>query len=122
MQRHDTSSPTILGFRAVHTAKGRQEYVHLNNPERHHGPLVVDLEILQARTAAAPPPPGGGRSPFPPRSTVPVLLTTLPEGTSEPGVRTRGRPTLHVAARIRPVWGAAVQSNGRQAGRRLADG
>ncbi|MBH1932710.1 hypothetical protein I5Q34_00105 [Streptomyces sp. AV19] len=98
-----TAPDTSFWFPGVATAKGRQDYVHLTNPDATTA-AVVDLELYgkDGRVAA----PTGEGVTVPPRSTVPVLLTTLPE-TSD---GTEGDLTLHVAARSGRV-GAAVQSN-----------
>ncbi|MEV5243233.1 DUF5719 family protein [Streptomyces cinnamoneus] len=95
---------TSFWFPAASTAKGRQDYVHLTNPDG--AAAVVDLELYgkdgKVRSAT-----GEGVN-VPPRSTVPVLLSTLTDVTDE-------NLTLHVAARSGRV-GAAVQASDDKTG------
>ncbi|OKH97617.1 hypothetical protein A6A06_30965 [Streptomyces sp. CB02923] len=89
---------TDFWFPGVSTGKDRQDYIHLTNPD--DSPAVVDLDLrgkdgpLQSAS--------GENITVPPRSTVPVLLSTL-----------TGAPTqdaaLHVVAREGRV-GASVQA------------
>ncbi|RLU94826.1 hypothetical protein CTZ27_19220 [Streptomyces griseocarneus] len=95
---------TSFWFPGASTAKSRQDYVHLTNPDS--TPAVVDLEMYgpdgKLRTAA-----GEGIN-VPPRSTVPVLLSTLTDAPTE-------NATLHVAARSGRV-GAALQASDEKLG------
>ncbi|MCD9144611.1 DUF5719 family protein [Streptomyces albireticuli] len=99
-----TAPDTSFWFPGVSTAKGRQDYVHLTNPDT--TAAVVDLELYgkdgRIRSAA-----GEGVT-LPPRSTVPVLLSTLADAPAESA-------TLHVAARSGRV-GAAVQASDEKLG------
>ncbi|MEV4440274.1 DUF5719 family protein [Streptomyces sp. NPDC049577] len=99
-----TAPDTSFWFPGVSTAKSRQDYVHLTNPDS--SAAVVDLELYGAdgRVQSAT---GEGVT-VPPRSTLPVLLSTL---TSAPA----DDLTLHVAARSGRV-GAAVQAADEKTG------
>ncbi|MEV4740302.1 DUF5719 family protein [Streptomyces sp. NPDC049555] len=92
-----TPPDTSFWFPGVSTAKGRQDYVHLTNPDA--SAAVVDLELFgpEGRTGAA----SGEGVTVPPHATVPVLLSTLTDTPTD-------QLTLHVAARSGRV-GAAVQ-------------
>ncbi|UQI43410.1 DUF5719 family protein [Streptomyces sp. HU2014] len=94
-----TAPDTSFWFPGVSTAKGRQDYVHLTNPDT--TAAVVDLELYgkDGRIKAA----AGEGVTLPPRSTVPVLLSTLSDAPADSA-------TLHVAARSGRV-GAAVQAS-----------
>ncbi|MGW2187172.1 DUF5719 family protein [Streptomyces sp. NPDC001719] len=94
-----TAPDTSFWFPGASTAKGRQDYVHLTNPDS--TPAVVDLEMYgkDGRIQAA----AGEGINIPPRSTVPVLLSTLTDAPTE-------NATLHVAARSGRV-GAALQAS-----------
>ncbi|MEU2515572.1 DUF5719 family protein [Streptomyces syringium] len=95
---------TSFWFPGVSSAKGRQDYVHLTNPDT--TAAVVDLELYgkDGRIKA----PTGEAVNVPPRSTVPVLLSTLTDAPTED-------LTLHVAARNGRV-GAAVQASDEKLG------
>ncbi|KOG35956.1 MULTISPECIES: DUF5719 family protein [Streptomyces] len=88
---------TDFWFPAASTAKERQDYVHLTNPD--DTAAVADIELYG--------PEGALKSqftegiPVPPRSTVPVLLSTLTGETAKPDV------TVHVTTRSGRV-GAAI--------------
>ncbi|MBT2387691.1 DUF5719 family protein [Streptomyces sp. ISL-11] len=99
-----TAPDTSFWFPGASTAKGRQDYVHLTNPDS--TAAVVDLELYgkDGRIKAAV---GEGIT-VPPRSTVPVLLSTLTDAPADSA-------TLHVAARSGRV-GAAVQASDDKAG------
>ncbi|MEU7259840.1 DUF5719 family protein [Streptomyces rimosus] len=89
---------TDFWFPGVSTAKDRQDYVHLTNPD--NTPAVVDLDL---RGKDGPIQSASGENiSVPPHATVPVLLSTL-----------TGTPTqdaaLHVTAREGRV-GASVQA------------
>ncbi|MBZ4324319.1 DUF5719 family protein [Streptomyces huiliensis] len=96
---------TSFWFPGVATAKGRQDYVHLTNPDPGTA-AVVDLELhgKDGRVAA----PAGEGVTVPPRSSVPVLLSTLTDTPAE-------NLTLHVTARSGRV-GAAVQASDEKQG------
>ncbi|MFH8403785.1 DUF5719 family protein [Streptomyces sp. NPDC018019] len=89
---------TDFWFPGVSTAKDRQDYVHLTNPDS--TPAVVDLDLRgkdgALRSAS------GENITVPPHATVPVLLSTL-TGTPTPDA------ALHVIAREGRV-GASVQA------------
>ncbi|MEU7041547.1 DUF5719 family protein [Streptomyces varsoviensis] len=95
---------TSFWFPGASTAKSRQDYVHLTNPD--NNPAVVDLE-LYGKDGRIKAPAGEGIN-IPPRSAVPVLLSTL---TSQPA----DDLVLHVAARSGRV-GAAVQASDEKTG------
>ncbi|MCA6093676.1 DUF5719 family protein [Streptomyces sp. SCA3-4] len=99
-----TAPDTSFWFPAASTAKGRQDYVHLTNPDS--TAAVVDLE-LYGKDGKVKSATGEGVN-VPPRSTVPVLLSTLTDVTDE-------NLTLHVAARSGRV-GAAVQASDEKTG------
>lgn len=96
---------TSFWFPGVSTAKGRQDYVHLTNPDS-AAAAVVDLELhgKDGRVAA----PAGEGVTVPPRSSVPVLLSTLTDAPAD-------NLTLHVTARSGRV-GAAVQASDEKQG------
>ncbi|GAA2059440.1 DUF5719 family protein [Streptomyces albiaxialis] len=81
---------TTFWFPAVSTADGRQDYVHLTNPDS--ASAVVDLEMYGKGGKEKAPSGAGEGITVPPRSTVPVLLSTL---TAKPVTNA----TLHVIAR-----------------------
>lgn len=93
-----TVPDTDFWFPGASTAEERQDYVHLTNPD--DSSAVVDLN-LYGKKGRVPSEAGEGIT-VPPRSTVPVLLSTL---TPEP-VTNLG---LHVVARAGRV-GAQVQA------------
>lgn len=95
---------TSFWFPGASTAKGRQDYVHVSNPD--NSAAVVDLELYgpDGRIKA----PAGEGVTVPPRSTVPVLLSSLTDAPTE-------NLTLHVAARSGRV-GAAVQASDDKTG------
>ncbi|WP_116212098.1 DUF5719 family protein [Streptomyces olivoreticuli] len=99
-----TAPDTSFWFPGASTAKSRQDYVHLTNPDS--TPAVVDLEMYgkDGRIKAA----AGEGINVPPRSTVPVLLSTLTDAPTESA-------TLHVAARSGRV-GAALQASDEKLG------
>ncbi|MFG2197048.1 DUF5719 family protein [Streptomyces sp. NPDC048639] len=93
-----TAPDSDFWFPGVSTARDRQDYVHLTNPD--DTTAVVDLEMYGGKgvlKAAA-----GQEILVPARSSVPVLLSTVT------GERTDGA-ALHVVARAGRV-GASVQS------------
>ncbi|MFF0630420.1 DUF5719 family protein [Streptomyces sp. NPDC004296] len=94
-----TAPDTQFWFPGVSTAAGRNDYVHLTNPDS--APAVVDLE-MRGKDGSLTDSGGGEDITVPPRTTVPVLLSTL---TSSP---TDGA-ALHVTARSGRI-GAAVQA------------
>lgn len=93
-----TAPDTDFWFPSASTAKGRQDFVHLTNPDP--APAVVDLELF-GRGGKLETTVSEGIS-VPPRSTVRVLLSTL---TTEPTTNV----AVHAVARAGRV-GAAVQS------------
>ncbi|WKK21582.1 DUF5719 family protein [Streptomyces olivoreticuli] len=99
-----TAPDTSFWFPGASTAKSRQDYVHLTNPDS--TAAVVDLEMYgkDGRIKAA----AGEGINVPPRSTVPVLLSTLTDAPTESA-------TLHVAARSGRV-GAALQASDEKLG------
>ncbi|MEU2874073.1 DUF5719 family protein [Streptomyces olivoreticuli] len=99
-----TAPDTSFWFPGASTAKSRQDYVHLTNPDS--TAAVVDLETYgkDGRIKAA----AGEGINVPPRSTVPVLLSTLTDAPTESA-------TLHVAARSGRV-GAALQASDEKLG------
>ncbi|MEU6078897.1 DUF5719 family protein [Streptomyces sp. NPDC047108] len=93
-----TAPDSDFWFPGVSTARERQDYVHLTNPD--DTAAVVDLEMYGKKGALKST--AGDDIRIPPRSSVPVLLSTV---TDE---RTDGA-ALHVVARAGRV-GASVQS------------
>ncbi|GGX76705.1 DUF5719 family protein [Streptomyces hiroshimensis] len=93
-----TAPDTSFWFPGASTVKGRQDYVHLTNPDS--TAAVVDLELYgkDGRIKAG----AGEGVTVPPRSTVPVLLSSLTDAPAED-------LTVHVAARSGRV-GAGLQS------------
>ncbi|MFI1972881.1 hypothetical protein BLA24_16390 [Streptomyces cinnamoneus] len=94
-----TAPDTSFWFPGASTVKGRQDYVHLTNPDS--GAAVADLELYGKDGRVKPA--GGESVNVPPRSTVAVLLSTLTDAPAED-------LTLHVAVRSGRV-GAAVQTS-----------
>lgn len=90
---------TSFWFPGASTAKSRQDYAHLTNPDS--TPAVVDLE-LYGKDGRLKAPAAEGVT-VPPRSTVPVLLSTLTDAPAD-------NLTLHAVARSGRV-GAAVQAS-----------
>ncbi|MEU7313950.1 DUF5719 family protein [Streptomyces sp. NPDC007083] len=100
---------TSFWFPGASTAEGRQDYVHLTNPDS--TPAVVDLELYgkEGEEKAEQAGQGSGEGiTVPPHATVPVLLSTL---TPEPVTNV----TLHVVVRSGRV-GAQIQSSDRKLG------
>ncbi|SES21232.1 DUF5719 family protein [Streptomyces qinglanensis] len=97
---------TSFWFPGAGTAEGRQDYVHLTNPDS--TPAVVDLELYGKEGKEKAGQGSGEGITVPPHATVPVLLSTL---TSEPVTNV----TLHVIARSGRV-GAQIQSSDRKLG------
>ncbi|MEU3190000.1 DUF5719 family protein [Streptomyces sp. NPDC006992] len=97
---------TSFWFPGASTAEGRQDYVHLTNPDS--TPAVVDLELYGKEGKEKAGQGSGEGITVPPHATVPVLLSTL---TSEPVTNV----TLHVIARSGRV-GAQIQSSDRKLG------
>lgn len=97
---------TSFWFPGASTAADRQDYVHLTNPDTTS--TVVDLELYgkdgKEKTGVG----SGEGVTIPPRSTVPVLLSTL---TADPVTNV----TLHVTARSGRV-GAQVQASDAKLG------
>ncbi|UNO41693.1 DUF5719 family protein [Streptomyces sp. MST-110588] len=93
-----TAPDTSFWFPGVSTEKGRQDYVHLTNPDA--TPAVVDLE-LRGKSGSLASASGEGIT-VPPHSTLPVLLSTLTAAPTPDAA-------LHVAAREGRV-GASVQA------------
>ncbi|MEV5378016.1 DUF5719 family protein [Streptomyces nondiastaticus] len=93
-----TAPDTSFWFPGASTVKGRQDYVHLTNPDS--AAAVVDLELYgkDGRIKSG----AGEGVTVPPRSTVPVLLSSLADQPAED-------VTLHVAARSGRV-GAGLQT------------
>ncbi|MBO0651696.1 hypothetical protein J1792_02440 [Streptomyces triculaminicus] len=89
---------TSFWFPGASTAKGRQDYVHLTNPDG--AAAVVDVELHGKDGRVGTPAEDGVN--VPPRSTVAVLLSSLTDAAHED-------LTVHVAARSGRV-GAAVQT------------
>lgn len=89
---------TDFWFLGASTAKERQDYVHLTNPDT--ATAVVDLNLYSKKGREKSE--AGEGITVPPRSTVPVLLSTL---TTEPAANVG----LHVVARSGRV-GAQVQA------------
>ncbi|MEU4204807.1 DUF5719 family protein [Streptomyces sp. NPDC045470] len=89
---------TDFWFPGVSTAKDRQDYIHLTNPD--DTPAVVDLDL---RGKDGPLKAGSGENiTVPPHSTVPVLLSTLTGTPAQDAA-------LHVVTREGRV-GASVQA------------
>ncbi|MGP3989372.1 DUF5719 family protein [Streptomyces sp. 3N207] len=97
---------TSFWFPGASTAEDRQDYVHLVNPDS--TTAVVDLELYDKKGKERASEGAGEDVTVPPRSTVPVLLSTL---TAEPVTNV----TLHVTARTGRV-GAQVQVLDRKLG------
>ncbi|MET7637586.1 DUF5719 family protein [Streptomyces sp. NPDC005438] len=95
---------TEFTFPGASTAEDRQDYVHLTNPD--DTGAVVDLE-LHGKEGRLDTPSGEGVN-VPPRSTVPVLLSSL---TSKPSTNV----TLHVTSRSGRV-GALVRASDEKLG------
>lgn len=93
-----TTPDSEFWFPGASTARERRDYVHLTNPD--DTAAVVDLE-MHGKDGSLESPTGEGIT-IPPRSSVPVLLSTL---TSERVADV----TLHVVARAGRV-GASVQA------------
>ncbi|MGK5733395.1 DUF5719 family protein [Streptomyces sp. URMC 124] len=93
-----TAPDTSFWFPGASTVKGRQDYVHLTNPDS--TAAVVDLELYgkDGRIKSG----SGEGVTVPPRSTVPVLLSSLSDAPAED-------LTVHVAARSGRI-GAGLQS------------
>jgi hypothetical protein len=89
---------TDFWFPGASTDKQRQDYVHLTNPDDSSAVVDVNLYGKKGRVASE----AGEGITVPPRSTVPVLLSTL---TPEPAVNLG----VHVVARAGRV-GAQVQA------------
>ncbi|MGY1436111.1 DUF5719 family protein [Streptomyces reniochalinae] len=107
LQGTSCSAPdTTFWFPGASTAAGRQDYVHLTNPDSTSA--VVDLELYGKEGKIKAGGDAGEGITVPPRSTVPVLLSTL---TPEPATNV----TLHVTARSGRV-GAQVQASDRKLG------
>ncbi|WP_455358922.1 DUF5719 family protein [Streptomyces sp. SYSU K21746] len=99
-----TAPDTDFWFPAASTAKERQDYVHLTNPD--DTAAVVDIELYGPEGALKAE--AGEGIPVPAKSSVPVLLSTL-TGTASPDV------TVHVSTRTGRV-GASVQAMDDTAG------
>ncbi|MEV6649452.1 DUF5719 family protein [Streptomyces sp. NPDC051219] len=95
---------TDFWFPAASTAKERQDYVHLTNPD--DTAAVVDIEMYGPEGALKAE--AGEGIPVPAKSSVPVLLSTL-TGTATADV------TVHVTTRTGRV-GASVQAMDDKAG------
>ncbi|HEV7629202.1 MAG TPA: DUF5719 family protein, partial [Streptomyces sp.] len=95
---------TDFWFPGASTAKGRQDYVHLTNPDNTSAVVDLDLYSKKGRENTE----AGEGINVPPRSTVPVLLSTL---TTEP-ITNVG---VHVVARAGRV-GAQVQAVDKKLG------
>ncbi|MGW8374662.1 DUF5719 family protein [Streptomyces sp. ODS28] len=105
LQGSACSSPdTDFWFPGASTGKQREDYVHLTNPDSTSAVVDLDMYGPGGRTTSDT---GEGIT-VPPRSTVPVLLSTL---TTEPV----DAGTLHVVARNGRV-GAQVQASDKKAG------
>jgi hypothetical protein len=85
-------------FPGPSTAKSRQDYIHLTNPD--DTPAVVDLELYGAKGEINTP--SGNDVSVPAHGSVPVRLSTLASGNEE-------NLTLHVLARSGRV-GAGLQA------------
>ncbi|MFF2812791.1 DUF5719 family protein [Streptomyces sp. NPDC058000] len=94
-----TAPDTQFWFPGVSTAAGRNDYVHLTNPDS--VPAVVDLE-MRGKDGPLTDSGGGEDITVPPRTTVPVLLSTLTSSSADGAA-------LHVTARSGRI-GAAVQA------------
>ncbi|MCP3820467.1 DUF5719 family protein [Streptomyces sp. A3M-1-3] len=99
-----TPPDTDFWFPAASTAKERQDYVHLTNPD--DTAAVVDIELYGPEGALKAE--AGEGIPVPAKSSVPVLLSTL-TGTAAADV------TVHVTTRTGRV-GASVQAMDDKAG------
>ncbi|MGW7521242.1 DUF5719 family protein [Streptomyces sp. NPDC054796] len=99
-----TTADTSFWFPGASTSEDRQDYVHLTNPDS--TTAVVDLEMYgkDGREKSG----AGEGITIPPRSTVPVLLSTL---ATEPTANV----ALHVLARTGRV-GAQVQAVDKELG------
>ncbi|MDJ1137807.1 DUF5719 family protein [Streptomyces iconiensis] len=107
LQGSACSAPdTSFWFPGVSTAADRQDYVHLTNPDS--SSAVVDLELYGKNGKEKAGAGSGEGITVPPRSTVPVLLSTL---TAKPVTNV----TLHVTARSGRV-GAQVQAQDTKLG------
>ncbi|WP_181767217.1 DUF5719 family protein [Streptomyces albidus (ex Kaewkla and Franco 2022)] len=89
---------TDFWFPGASTAEDRQDYVHLTNPDDTSAVVDLDLYSKKGRESSE----AGEGITVPPRSTVPVLLSTL---TAEPLINVG----VHVVARAGRV-GAQVQA------------
>ncbi|GAA2618497.1 DUF5719 family protein [Streptomyces axinellae] len=101
-----TAPDTSFWFPGVSTATDRQDYAHLTNPD--DTSAVVDLELYGKNGKEKGGAGTGEGVTIPPRSTVPVLLSTL---TAKPVTNA----TLHVTARTGRV-GAQVQASDTKSG------
>ncbi|MFI9720707.1 DUF5719 family protein [Streptomyces sp. NPDC052396] len=99
-----TAPGTSFWFPGAGIAKGRQDYVHLVNPD--NAPAVVDLE-LYGKDGQLKAPSGEGIT-VPPRATVPVLLSALADGPAD-------SLTVHAVARSGRV-AAALQTADEKSG------
>ncbi|WP_446039839.1 DUF5719 family protein [Streptomyces sp. SID1121] len=99
-----TAPDTDFWFPGASTAKSRQDYVHLTNPD--DSAAVVDIELFGKNGALKSE--AGEGIPVPARSSVPVLLSTLTTEASED-------VTVHVSTRTGRV-GAAVRAADDTAG------
>ncbi|MET8681242.1 DUF5719 family protein [Streptomyces sp. NPDC004647] len=99
-----TAPDTEFWFPGASTARDRQDYVHLTNPD--NSAAVVDLEMY-GKDGMLKSTSGEGIT-IPARSSVPVLLSTL---TAEPTTNV----SLHVVARAGRV-GASVQASDNKLG------
>ncbi|MFC4495952.1 DUF5719 family protein [Streptomyces ovatisporus] len=95
---------TDFWFPGASTDKARQDYVHLTNPDSTSAVVDLDLYSKKGKENSE----AGEGITIPPRSTVPVLLSTL---ANEPAVNV----TLHVVARSGRV-GAQVQAVDKKLG------
>ncbi|WP_405803915.1 DUF5719 family protein [Streptomyces sp. NBC_01187] len=101
-----TAPDTSFWFPGASTAADRQDYAHLTNPDSTSA--VVDLELYGKNGKEKGGAGTGEGVTIPPRSTVPVLLSTL---TAKPVTNV----TLHVTARTGRV-GAQVQASDTKLG------
>ncbi|WP_030889547.1 DUF5719 family protein [Streptomyces sp. NRRL S-1868] len=97
---------TSFWFPGASTAAGRQDYVHLTNPD--NSAAVVDVELYGKGGKEKAGAGSGEGITVPPRSSVPVLLSTL---TAKPVTNV----TVHVTARTGRV-GAQIQAADQKAG------
>ncbi|MEW1698418.1 DUF5719 family protein [Streptomyces sp. NPDC093249] len=97
---------TDFWFPAASTATGRQDYVHLTNPD--DTAAVADIQLYGAKGALKSQFTEG--IPVPPRSTVPVLLSTL---TAEPG---QWDVTVHVTTRSGRIGAALAAADEKLGG------